>query len=163
MKPLIIALLLFPFLAWGQTDSKIPYFQNDPFVSSPFDFQLSVTNVNMKFGDFLNLQKTPIRNVYDSSVTDTMYTFCTDQTKTKIKIYHSKISDIIESMHIVTDRIRLRKNIRVGMTRPEFEKTFGIKSAADEIDIGDLERNTVFKFSFSKEKLVAIDYSGYLE
>ena len=161
MKPLIIALILFPFLAFGQTDSKIPYFQNDPFVSKPFDFQLSVNNVNMKFGDFLKLQKTPLKNQYDSSVTDTMFIFSTGQTK--IKIYHSKISDVIESMHIVTDRIKLRKNIRVGMTRPDFEKAFGIKSIANEIQIGDLERNSVFKFSFSREKLVAIDYSGYLE
>jgi hypothetical protein len=161
MRLLIFTLIFFPLLAWGQDDSTIPYFQNEKFVSYTFGFPLNVKNFKKNYGDFLTIVKTPIENTYDKSVIDTVYTFSSE--KTKIEIYHSRERDILQSAHIVTNKIKLTKNIKIGMSESEVGKNLKIKIISDRIRVGDLEQNSVFEFTFSKGKLIIIDYSGYIE
>jgi hypothetical protein len=159
MRLLVIFIVLFPFRSLAQ--EAIPYFQNDDFASHAFAYKLNAKELAKKYSGILLLSKKPIKNNYTKTIIDTIYTFSKD--KTKFEIYHSKLQDILQSAYIDTDKIILRSNVKVGMRKSEFEKIFKIKIAKNTCQIGDLEQNQVYTFSFKNNILVLISYTGYIE
>ena len=62
---------------------------------------------------------------------------------------------------INSSEIPLGDNIKVGMTKQQLEKFIGTKILSDSLEIGNLERTTVFEFNFEKNKLDRISVVGF--
>jgi len=161
MKLLFTLLLTLPLLSRGQEAKTVPYVQNDKFVSNAFGFPASVKNFKKNYNGFLSISKKPVKNVYDESVVDTIYTFSSG--KTKIEVYHAKDRDILQSAFIETDKIPLKYNIKVGDTKKNVAKLLKAKITVDKVQVGDLEQGHVYTFTFFNDELISISYDGYIE
>jgi hypothetical protein len=161
MKLLIAIMLILPMTLLAQDEENLPYIQRDSFVSNAFGFQVSIANFKKNYSGLLTITKKPVRNKYDSSIVDTVYSFT--KGKTKIEIYHSRERDLLQSAYIVTENIPLKYNIKVGNTKADIAKLLKAKITKDKVQVGDLEHGQVYTFSFAKNRLIAISYEGYLE
>jgi hypothetical protein len=161
MRLFITLLLTLPFVSRGQDAGELPYIQNDNFVSNTFGFPATIQNFKKNYGSLFSITRKPIRNIHDDAVVDTVYTFSAG--KTKIQIYKAQHTDILQAAYIDTDKIALKYNIKVGDSKTDVGKRLKAAIAADKVQVGDLEQGQVYTFTFSKGKLTAISYEGYVD
>jgi len=157
----LFLLLIIPLITFGQEVKDLPYIQNDLFVSNAFGFPATVRNFQKKYGRNFTIRKEPVKNTHDRSVVDTVYTFSSG--RTKIQVYKAKHRDILQSAFIDTDRIPLKYNIKVGESKTDIAKRLKASITADKVQVGDLEHGQVYTLTFSKGKLRAISYQGYVD
>jgi hypothetical protein len=159
---LIAALLLtLPFMVFGQDTDDLPYIQNDSFVANTFGFPATVRNFQKNFRGKFTITKKPIKNIHNSTVVDTVYTFSAG--KTKIELYKAKHRDILQSAYIDTDKIPLKFNIKIGDSKTDVAKRLKADITVNQIQVGDLEQGQVYTLKFSKGKLTSISYEGYVD
>lgn len=161
MKILIFVLLTLPITLLCQSEENLPYIYRDSFVSNAFGFPINIRNFKKNYSGLFTITKKPVRNKYDNSIVDTVYTF--SKGKTKIEIYHSREKDLLQSAYIDIDKIPLKYNIKVGNTKAEIAKLLKAKITKDKVQVGNLEHGQVYTFSFAKDRLNSISYEGYLE
>jgi hypothetical protein len=154
-------MLILPITLLGQDEENLPYIQRDSFVSNAFGFPVSVRNFTKNYSGLFAITKKPVRNKYNNSIVDTIYTF--SKGKTKIEIYHSREKDLLQSAYIDTDKVPFKYNMKVGNTKADIAKLLKAKITKDKVQVGDLEHGEVYTFSFAKNRLNSIYYCGYLE
>lgn len=161
MKLFTVLLMGFPFLSFGQETKNLSYIQNDSFVSNTFGFPPTIANFKKNYGTLFSITKTPVKNIHEETIVDTIYTFSAG--KTKIEVYKARHQDLLQSAYIDTDKISLKFNIKIGDTKDDIGRRLGTKITSDKVQIGDLEQLQVYTLTFSNGKLTSIIYEGHVD
>jgi|TARA_B110000208_G_C11505150_1_gene334783 hypothetical protein len=101
------------------------------------------------------------KNDHDSRVMDTIRTMTFD--KTEITTYSTDSYYGIWTADIKNAEFPLWEYIGVGMKKYELEKTLAEGMNNDTIQIGNLEKTSVFEFYFKKGILERIKFEGYID
>ncbi len=122
---------------------------SNEFALNPFPRMPNPKNIiqtlNLKF----ELNKVPLINVHDNKV-DTVY--CFSYKNSKVNFYISSSKQFFQDATIVDDEILLSKGIKIGMTKDDFLKKFGVNDVVHEdiIVISDDEDFISHKILFKK-------------
>jgi hypothetical protein len=79
------------------------------------------------------------------------------------KFYKVDSLVMIDYFEIKTDEILLYKNIHVGMSKQNFITKFDSINFNNRLEIGNLERTSVYSFLFKQDTLSMIEYTGYID
>jgi hypothetical protein len=138
----------------------IANFVSDDFVSEALN-NYTVISLTKKYR-FLKSYRKPVTNTYDSTVTDTIYTF--SDSKNTIEIYRAKHRDFIFTFDVTSSKLGLHGNIKPQMKKSTFFQIFSItQTTANTIQIADSDGTSRFLFYFEKNKLKRITGFLYLD
>ena len=143
------------------TDANhIANFVSEDFVNEALN-NYTVTSLTKKYR-FLKSYRKPVTNTYDSTVTDTIYTF--SNPKNKIEIYRAKHRDFVFTFDVTSAKLGLPGNIKPHMEKSTFFQIFSITQiTANTIQMADSDGTTRFLFYFEKNKLKRITGFLYLD
>lgn len=113
--------------------------------------------LNPKF----NLSVAPKMNIHNQTIIDTIKTRSFGNNR--IYSYKSKNKEWVYSAKIRSSEFEFLEAIKIGIKKETFERIIKLELKSDLIKIGNLEQTSVFVFSFKDNRLMAIDYSGYVD
>lgn len=100
-------------------------------------------------------------NGHSPNVIDTIKTLKLKESK--IVTYATEEFYGIDYANILTDKISLSENVKIGIQKEDFEKIIKEIIKSDTIRIGNLEQTAEFEFIFDKDSLKNIKYGGYID
>ena len=59
--------------------------------------------------------------------------------------------------------MKLKYNIKIGDSKADVAKRLKAVITDDKVQVGDLEQQQIYTFTFSKGKLSSISYEGYVD
>lgn len=90
---------------------------------------------------------------------DTVKTITFD--KSRMTVVSNKGFYGLWTAEICNREIPLTNNIKIGIEKGDLEKIVGIKILNDTVELGNLERTSIFEFNFDNQKLKRIYVIGY--
>ena len=100
-------------------------------------------------------KETVVANKHVLSEKDTIKAY--DDSKNYFSFYISKSNILLQTCAIINNDV-LKNDIKIGMTRNDFNTFLGITSNADNIILQDFERSGKFAFIFKNGLLFGISY-----
>ena len=140
-----------------QTDKDENYIVLDSVTNSWIASLENISKKDKRFKIKLKISE----NDHDSRVMDTIRTLTFD--KTEIITYSTDSYYGIWTADIKNAEFPLWEYIRVGMKKYELEKTLAEGMNNDTIQIGNLEKTSIFEFYFKKGILERIKFEGYID
>lgn len=138
--------------------------ENNSFVSQPLGFEIIESNLLERFPSAFKVINKAIQNKHDHNVIDTLKTI---ETKGELKdyflIYKTQDKELLKEGKIRTDRIKLKDNIRVGMSKEEFAKKLNVETWPNLMKFCNTEQTINWTFYFSESKLDSIWYQGFVD
>jgi len=130
----------------------------DPFAAQP----LNSENWATSFADF-SVERSPIENTFRQELVDTILTL--SRKSDTLYLYKGSALQFFYAMRINSDRIRLDKNIRLGMPKSEFFHAFNqldtIRTQRDTVIVWMTESSIKFLFVADTLSRITWDSGGY--
>ncbi|MFO8235056.1 MAG: hypothetical protein R6U04_06615 [Bacteroidales bacterium] len=144
------------------TDNEgVKYYIQEEFVYNATE-KYTVESLIEQYDRFLELEKTPTRNIHDTTIVDTIYEF--KNKNNIISFYRARHKDLLKEFDVSSSVFPLHGCVSVELPKDSLANKFGIKEPlSDTIRIGDEERSTVFTFYFSKGKIDRIISMPYFD
>lgn len=140
------------------TDNSKKVVIEDSFAYKP----LNVDNLAVDFADF-EVKKEPFQNRHNDSQVDTIVTLI--KQRDTLYLYKLPTRQFLYAMSINSNRIRLERNIRLGMSKNEFYKAFQqldtVKSRQDFVRIWLTESSIDFLFKADTLSKTKWDSGGF--
>lgn len=137
------------------------YFIHDEFAYQSAE-KYTVESLKENYLGFLKLEKTPTRNIHDTTIVDTIYEFQNKQDT--IAFYRAKHKDLLKKFDVTSSKFPLYGCVATGQSKDSLKRQFGIKThIGDTILIGDEEKSSVFTFFFEKNKIKRIVNTPYFD
>jgi len=113
--------------------------------------------LNIKF----DIIKEPRINAHNETIIDTVKTLTYNDSK--IYLYRSTVKEWIYEAKIRSSEFVLLEKINIGVEKKALEKILKTELISDITKIGNLENTSVFIFTFKSDKLIALDYQGWID
>lgn len=137
---------------------------NNDFVAQPLGFQINESNIIGKYPKEFSVKSKPINNKHDNNVIVTLKTFeNSGKLNDSFLIYKTHEKEFLKEAKIRTNRIELKDNIKVGMSKESFTKKLNLGDWSNVIKICNTEQTINWIFYFSDSKLDSIFYQGYVD
>jgi len=141
-------------------DDSDNYYINEKFVKDALQFPLTLKGVQDKFKN-VTISKKMSKNQHYPQKTDTIIEL--KNNNVFFKFHKADSIVMIDKFEIKTGYVLLDKNIHVGMSRQKFIKKFDSINFNNRVEIGNLERTSVYSFLFIQDTLSVIEYTGYID
>lgn len=150
------------FQSTADTDSKeTPYYISEQFSNHALD-NYTIAQIKKKYSRSLELKTTPIENIHDPSIIDTIYKF--SNATNKISFYRARHRDFIRTFEVTKPYFNLYGCVSIGMQKKEFAKQFNLPtSIPDTIKIGNKTKTAVLTFFFEDNKVSKIESTPYMD
>ena len=108
------------------------------------------------------LKKIPETNIHNPSIIDTIYQF--KNKSGNFNVYKASDKYILYDFLINGNSFTFQNGLKLGVSQSDLLKTLKIEAPkSDTVALGDLEQNSVVNFIFKSDKLVEVNYDGYLD
>jgi len=150
------------FQSIADPDSKgTPYYVSEAFSNHALD-NYTIAQIKKHYSRSLDLKKTPIENIHDPSIIDTIYKF-SNATNT-IAFYRARHRDFIRTFEVTEPYFNLYGCVSIGIEKKAFAKQFNLSTPiSDTIQIGNKEKTAVLTFYFEDNKLSKIESTPYMD
>jgi hypothetical protein len=144
-------------------DGENVEFVNEEIGSDPFtkDFRSILASIGK-----YEVDKKPVRNLHDSTQTDTLFTVKFGKSVMEYYQVRSNDNGLLIMADIQSDKVDFKKGIKIGMSATEFSSLFGElndRRNLSSVTISTLEGLTKVDFLFSNDTLTSVNLQSYFD
>lgn len=146
---------------YSGTENDIPYYSSDEFTNNALK-TYTLDYLKSEFSETNETRKTPVENLHDNSIIDTIYHF-SDKRNT-IEYYKGTYANFISKFEVTDNQYDLHGGISAGTGKKDFKKAFNIKDEiGDVVNIGNTSKTAIYTFYFKKDKVQKISSLFYVD
>jgi len=142
-------------------ENDIPYYSSDEFTNNALKIY-TLDYLKSEFSETNETRKTPVENLHDNSIIDTIYHFSNNSNT--IEFYKGTHANFITKFEVTDSQYDLFGGISPGTGKKDFKKAFIINDKiGDVVNIGNSSKTAIYTFYFKKDKIQKISSFFYID
>jgi hypothetical protein len=137
----------------------------DELISPSWVFHQRTADEWLTYYPNAKIERTPIKNVHNTSKTDTVIDVTTE--KTHLRFYRADEKDLLLEAKVSFEPLSIGQGLSMGMNKADFMRCFSETEEGMEQDVVvvvmDEEETNYYFFTFEQNVLVAVHYEGIID
>ncbi|QIA09331.1 hypothetical protein [Draconibacterium halophilum] len=147
--------------SYAGTENNIPYYSSNEFTNNALK-SYTLDYLKSAFAGKNETSKTPVDNLHDNSIVDTIYHF--SDNSNEIEYYKGTHANFITKFDVTDSQYDLYGGISAGTRKDDFTKAFNIENkTGDVVNIGNASQTAIYTFYFRNNKIQRISSLFYID